>query len=404
MNSVAPSILAVADSDSYLKLATSMLHRLGPEWDRRIVLVRTPTTPNSEQIRAAFSNTDMDEKDVQILTLSQLSAAAVPEDILFVSATGPVVAEVYARVLRSEPRTARRTGLISALPGVAYPATAKGWNYRRGGDGFICHSHAEARDFADLADATAGHQPTILVGKLPFLSSQGFPTPCEEPIRQVIFAPQAKVPTQREDRERILLALESVARLNPGTEVIIKLRARAGEPQTHLEKFPFDSLMEQMKAAGKFNKSTHLKFATGPMHDYLRPGSALVTVSSTAALESVDRGLPTLVLTDFGVDTDMINTVFIGSGLQGNLQDLQDLNFHPPQRTWLRENYFHRGNRDLADSLQLLAHRARHAELSTDSQLLMEIKNFPLRQRVRTSMPTPLLRLARKLRRYLADA
>lgn len=404
MNSVTPSILAVADSDSYLKLATSLLHRLGSGWDRRIVLVRTPTTPTSEQIRAAFVGTDLCEDDVQILTLNQLSATAVPEDILFASATGPVVAEIYARVLRSEPVHARRTGLISALPGVAFPATTKGWNYRKAGDGFICHSHAEARDFADLADGSTGHRPIVLVGKLPFLSSQGFPTPSSDPIRRVVFAPQAKVPIEREQREEILLALESCARLNPGTEVIIKLRARAGEPQTHLERFPFDSLMEQMKADGRFSRSTHLQFATGSMHDYLSPGSALVTVSSTAALESLDRGLPTLVLTDFGVTSELINTVFIGSGIQGTLQDLQDLNFATPQRAWLRENYFHRGTGDLEESLKLLAQRARQGELRTDAQSLAEIRNFPFRQRVRTSMPAPLLQLARKLRRYLADA
>ncbi|WP_431710694.1 DUF6716 putative glycosyltransferase [Glutamicibacter uratoxydans] len=401
---MAPSILAVADSDSYLKLATSLLHRLGSGWDRRIVLVRTPTTPTEEQVQAAFVGTDLDAADVEILTLNQLSATAIPEDVLFASATGPVVAEIYARVLRSEPADARRTGLISALPGVAFPATTKGWNYRIAGDGFICHSHAEARDFADLSDALTGHQPTILVGKLPFLSSAGFPTPCEQPIKQVVFAPQAKVPFEREQREQILLTLESVARLNPGTEVIVKLRARAGEPQTHLEQFPFDSLLEQMKASGKFNKSTHIRFATGSMQDYLRPGSALVTVSSTAALEAIDHGLPTMVLTDFGVSNELINTVFLGSGIQGSLQDLLDLNFSAPHRTWLRENYFHRSNRDLADSLELLAHRAHHAELRTDTQLLAEIRNFPLRQRVRTSLPSPLLRLARKLRRYLVDA
>lgn len=398
-----PSILAVADSDSYLKLATSLLHRLGPAWDRRIVLVRTPTTPTDEQIAAAFAGTDMDPAQVQVLTLGQLSASNVPEDVLFASATGPVVAEVYARVLRSEPVTARHTGLVSALPGVAFPATVKGWNYRRAGDGFICHSHAEARDFADLADATAGHKPKILVGKLPFLSSHGFPAPCTDPVRQVVFAPQAKVPTTREDRERILVALESAARLNPGTEVLVKLRARAGEPQTHLEKYPFDSLMERLEESGRFAKSTHLKFVTGAMRDYLLPGSALVTVSSTAALEAIDRGIPAMVLTDFGVNDAMINTVFAGSALQGSLQDLQELNFNPPSRTWLRENYFHRDNGELDDLLRQLAGRAREGRLSTDPQLLNEIRNFPLRQRVRTSLPTPLLHLARKLRRYLAE-
>jgi len=401
---VTPSILAVADSDSYLKLATSLLHQLGPGWRRRIVLVRTPTTPTAEQIQAAFVGTDMDPEDVQVVPLSQLTAQNVTENVLFASATGPIVADVYARILRTEPIDARRTALVSALPGVAYPATLKGWNFRRAGDAFICHSHAEARDFSFLAETRPGHHPTLLVGKLPFLTSQGFPPPCTSSIKRILFAPQAKVPASREQRESILLALESAARLNPGTEVLVKLRARAGEPQTHLEQHPFDTLMKQLEGDGRFSRATHLTFATGAMDDYLSPGTALVTVSSTAALESIDRGLPTLVLTDFGVDVSMINTVFIGSGVQGTLQDLQMLNFTAPQRSWLRENYFHRGNRELHDALAILARRAQHATLRTDEQMLSEIKNFPLRHRVRTVLPSPVLQIARRLRRYLPQS
>ena len=53
-------ITAVADSDSYLKLACTTLDRLGPEWERRVVLVRSPLLPTDVQQRAAAGGTFME--------------------------------------------------------------------------------------------------------------------------------------------------------------------------------------------------------------------------------------------------------------------------------------------------------------------------------------------------------
>lgn len=393
-----PQIIAVADSDSYLKLATTFLHRLGPSWDRRVALVRTPIMPTEEQIDAAFAGTDLAPDQLLRLPLNQLVSPAVQCDIVFAAATGPVVSELYSRILRHEPLQSRSTALISALPGVAYPATQRGWNYRRPGDAFICHSHAEARDFSFLSESAKGHQPTIMVGKLPFLSSPGFPAESQAAIKRLVFAPQAKVPCVREERERILIALERCARLNPGLDVVVKLRARAGEPQTHLEQFPYDEIFQELQASGRISGSTHLRFTTGSMAEVLNPGSALVTVSSTAALESIDRGLPTMILRDFGVSEEMINIVFHGSGLLGTLDDLQLLNFGTPNKPWLRENYFHRMTPAFSQSLQVLAERARSAQLSTDPELLSELRRRPLRHSIRTALPQPVLRTLLKIR------
>lgn len=398
---VNPSILAIADSDSYLKLAVTFLDRLGPAWDRRVALVRTPVMPTEEQIAAAFAGTSLDQRDLQFMTLHQLNADSIPEDIVFAAATGPVVAEAYSRILRSEPAQARRTALVSALPGVAYPATAKGWNYRRAGDAFICHSHAEARDFSFMTEEQPGHHPTIMVSKLPFLHSAGFPPVTHGEIRRVVFAPQAKVPYTREDREKILLALERAARLNSGLEVVVKLRARAGEPQTHLEAFPYDQLCDELQAAGRLGPHSHLRFETGTMSNALTPCSALVTVSSTAALESLDRGLPTMILSDFGVNEQMINEVFRGSNILGTMDELEALNFPVPAKAWLRENYFHRMDGSVHESMAILAYQARQGRLVTDAEILALVRNQPMRQRLRTALPTPVVRILQKIRRFL---
>ncbi|MGP9529858.1 DUF6716 putative glycosyltransferase [Glutamicibacter sp. AOP5-A2-18] len=394
-----PSILAIADSDSYLKMATSFLHRLGPEWDRKIYLARTPVMPTAQQIAAAFEGTDLDPAALEVIQLSQLNADTVAQNLVFASATGPVVAEIYSRILRTEPIDGRCTALISALPGVAYPATRKGWNYRRAGDAFICHSHAEARDFSYMTELSEGHQPTIMVSKLPFLHSIGFPPVQEHQVSRLVFAPQAKVPETEQQRESILLALEKASQMNPGLEVLIKLRAKAGEPQTHMEAYPYDSLFDNLKAQKLISSESRIRFDAGSMSEALVPGSALVTVSSTAALESIDRGLPTMVLSDFGVSTQMINTVFTASGIIGDLDDVVSLNFGEPSKAWLRENYFHRMDRSFIQSLEVLAQRANEGKLRTDPEMLAFIRRQPLRHRLRTSLPSPVVKVLLKVRR-----
>ena len=398
-----PSIVAVADSDSYLKLACTTLSALGPEWDCRVVLVRTPIAPPSEQVAAATFGTSFENQNIEVVTRSALNFDSLHEHIIFAAATGPGVSELFTKLLRSKANAVRPAALISALPGVAYPATTKGWGYRRSADAFIVHSHAEAREFSFLAEQESGHRPDILVSKLPFLKTAGFPISLQGPITTVVFAAQAKVPVEISERTSILLALDRIKCLNPQVRVIVKLRARAGEPQTHAEAHPFDTLWASLVAEGKVGQG-HVEFLTGAMDKVLVPGSALLTVSSTAALEAVDRGLPVLVLTDFGLNDQMLNSVFRGSGLLGTLDDASLLRFSFPNRAWLRENYFHRRGTEFVSALSHYAQRAQDNALITTNEQLSMLREVALRQRIRTSLPRPALQALLRIRRWWVGA
>lgn len=395
-----PRIVAVADSDSYLKLACTTLSALGPGWERRVVLVRTPLEPTDEQVAAATAGTCFAGRPVPVLPAAALTYASLDADIVFAAATGPVVSELFTKLLRTSAKAVRPAALVSALPGLAYPATVKGWAYRRTADAFIVHSLIEAREFARLAEQETGHRPEILISRLPFLQSAGIPQQHPGKIDTVVFAAQAKVPVQRTERVSILLALEAVARLNPGLRVIVKLRARAGEPQTHTEAHPYDELWKELVPD---LKSVHgnVEFVTGAMDPVLSPGSALLTVSSTAALEAVDRGLRVLVLTDFGLNDEMLNSVFHGSGVLGTLEDLANLGFRFPDRAWLRENYFHRQDGGVSPALGDYASRARTGMLGTSDGQLAMTRTALWRQRVRTALPRRALRLLLRIRRAL---
>lgn len=385
-------IVAIADSDSYLKFACATLDAMSG-WDRNVAVLRSPLRPTVEQMSAAAAGTFLQGSLPPVLTPSTLPRALAAADVVLSAATGPVTEEVFGAASRLE----RRPALVSALPGVALPATSRALQYRALGDAFITHSHAECRAFSAMA-AAEGLEQTMLVSRLPFLRSPTSPEPVTAPLRSVVFAPQAKVPLGGQERSRILQQLAALSRRHPELEVVVKLRAWDGEPQTHLEQYPYDRIWSSLIGEGAV-AGHELSFRTGPMSQLLVPGAALVTVSSTAALEAVDAGLPVLVLDDFGVSDELLNSVFTGSGLLGSLDDLSRCAFAHPVKPWLRENYFHHQNVGLSRLLESYGARARAGRLEFRARQPAAVYlKGRVRRRLRTALPTPLLHAARRMR------
>lgn len=321
-------VLAVADADSYLKWSASTLDRLPPEWRRTQVLLGSPIAPSPGQVRAA---TGRPVARLSLLGLHRLLRRERP-DVVLLACTGPTVA-----LLTDLPRLcgAGRPVLVTGLPGISIPASTRAVSHRRGCDLLVVHSRREQRDFARLASAYAPGLGVALSG-LPFL--------VREPVRteapgggDVVFAAQAKVPPDRAARESILRAL---AEVRPACAAVVKVRALPGEQQTHHEELPYADLWDELRLAGQVPPDA-VRFTAGAMDAALTGARSLVTVSSTAALEAMDRGVPVVVLTDFGVSDALINTVFVDSGCLGDLADVRAGRARHPDPAWRDENYFH---------------------------------------------------------------
>ncbi|MEO5877805.1 MAG: DUF6716 putative glycosyltransferase, partial [Streptosporangiaceae bacterium] len=84
-------ILAVADSDSYLKWAATLLDQVPPGWDRRLVVVRTPITPSPGQIRAAVSGSRSTGAVTVTATAVRRLLRDYDPDAVLLACTGPVV-------------------------------------------------------------------------------------------------------------------------------------------------------------------------------------------------------------------------------------------------------------------------------------------------------------------------
>ncbi|MGW2148215.1 DUF6716 putative glycosyltransferase [Nonomuraea bangladeshensis] len=384
-------MLAVADSDSYLKWAACLLDDLPEGSSADLVVVRTPIAPSPEQIAAAVSGRGRPAPPVLSARSVRRLAERTRPDVILVACTGPVVDVLVSGVLDGlRPRPV----FVSGLPGISVPATEKAWIYRSGCDLFVVHSEREVAEFGEIAGRLGGGG-AVGLARLPFLRAGAVPAGGD----RVVFATQAKVPRGREQRERILSALAELARRRPDLDVVVKLRALEDERQTHRERHHYQRLWREMGEPGR------LRFAAGPMHEQLVNAAGFVTVSSTAALEAIALGVPSLVLTDFGVSAEMINVVFEGSGLLGTLDDLAAGAFRAASPAWCAANYFHPAERD--DWTRLLAGLVSAGPSGPATSLLDGPEHAAARRRARLrvevhpSMLRAGYKARKRVRRYL---
>ena len=366
-------VVAIADSDSYVKWGASLASQMPDHWDVSLAVIANPVLPSAEQLEAALRESTL--ASPAVVDLSTLTAWIAREqpDLVLLSLRGPLIKVIVRAVLGASEK---RPVLVSGLPGISIPATRRAIAHRAQADLFVLHSKHEVREFTALA-AEMEIDQRFALATLPFMASDDRGDSAGEsgiraehpesggtvggtvggnPAGDVIFAAQAKVPSERDDRVALLGWLAESARAHPDRRVVVKVRAMPGEQQTHAEKFDFAMLMTEMDPPAPAN----LVVAGGSMGVYLSSAAALVTVSSTAAIEAVALGVPVLAVDAFGVSKSMINLVFENSGLLGTSADLIAGRFKQPNAEWLDDNYFHpHSDNDWIDQAeQLLAVRA----------------------------------------------
>lgn len=380
-------VLAVADSDSYLKWACATLDRLGPAdeagLDRSAVIVKTPIAPTTSQIAAAVAGSSVVRPAV--LPVRDLAAHIRDNtpDVVLIAATGPV-AEVVARAIVAAAGK-RRPALITGLPGMALPATPEGTGWRRWCDAFVVHSRLEIGAYRE-AFAAHGVAPEVPLAHLPFLEHMATSLGTE-PVKRVVFAAQAKVPDNRPDRVTLLDRLARLA--EEDFEVMVKLRARKGERQTHNEAFPYDELWDtEHERLG--HRSDALRFVDGPMAEWLQAGSALMTVSSTAAMESLALDLSTVIIDDFGVTPELLNAPFAGSGCVMHVADAAEAfraGGPQPDTAWLEDNYLHATDSELPATVRELAARREAGTLTELAEVKPWLRARYLRMALQMYLP-----------------
>lgn len=347
-----PRVLVVTDADSYVKWGASLANQLPKDWTVHLIVARGNAEPSPRQLAEALDGTRFEVSQVPRIGLPALRALLREwrPDVLVAATRGPAVQAMIGLL----PNLPDRPVLVSGLAGISIPVLPYGLGFRRGVDLFVLQSRRELREFG-VASEALGIPLTYELATLPFLASAPRPPQPDsmrwpdsmrrctaaEPVRdRIVFAAQALVPAARRERTWLLRQLIETARAHPHLLVVVKVRARAGEPQTHVENFSYEALLDDLAASGE-QVPINLVVESGAMGRHLRRAVGLVTISSTSVLEAIAEEVPCLALTDFGVGAEQINLVLIGSGLLGTARDLVDGDFRHPEQGWLDDNYFH---------------------------------------------------------------
>lgn len=326
-------IAVLADSDTRWKWGALTARRLAPDHRPTGFLLRGRATPTARQLGEVGIGTGpagpAEVTCAQFLAEIGRARGAERYDVIVLALVGGAVQAVLHGVRALWPEPATRPVLVTGYVGVVYEKLTDGLLLRHGADLVLANSPYDAARFRAVYDGVGAASDSVTETALPFL--EGAPHEPGAGARTVVFAVQPSVPESRADRTYLLARAAAHARLHPGREVLVKLRSRPGEHTTHLEEHPYQRLAERLPGGLPPN----CRLVYGNMGAVLDGADLLVTVSSTAALEAMARGVPTAVLTDLGIREALGNHHFLGSGCLASWDRLDEGFLPEADPAWL---------------------------------------------------------------------
>ncbi|MDX2525753.1 DUF6716 putative glycosyltransferase [Streptomyces europaeiscabiei] len=331
-------VAVLADSDTRWKWGALTATRLAPEdSDIRLdgFLLRGRATPTARQLQEVGVRPDSLREVTGLEFLRAMKEESY--DVVLLSLVGGGVQAMLHGLRRAWDGRSRRPVVVTGYVGVVYEKLADGLLLRHGADLVLANSRQDADRFRAVYEGVGADASSVTEVALPFLGGRpyaGAEDPSAEQGRRpytVVFAVQPSVPDNRRDRTYLLNRIVQHAKLHPDRQVLLKLRSRPGEHTTHIEELPYQKLVERLPGDAPAN----FRLVYGNMGEVLDTTDLLVTISSTAALESLHRRIPTVVLTDLGIRETLGNHHFVGSGCLASWDQL-DAGYEPaPDPGWV---------------------------------------------------------------------
>ncbi|MEU5208055.1 DUF6716 putative glycosyltransferase [Streptomyces sp. NPDC020742] len=327
----------LADSDTRWKWGALTAYRIQSDIRLDGYLLRGRATPTVRQLDEVGARADSLREIRGVDFVRSLDRTRY--DVIVLACVGGAVQAMLHGLARAWQQEApadaagqRRPVVVTGYVGVVYEKLADGLLLRHGADVVLANSRYDADRFRAVYRGVGADDHSVVECALPFLGGARYTGPgAESRPHTVVFAAQPSVPDSRADRTYLLRRAVEHARRHPGREVLIKLRSKPGEHTTHIEELPYQKLAAKVPGGMPAN----CRLVYGNMGEVLDRTDLLVTVSSTAALESLHRGIPTAVLTDLGVREVLGNHHFLGSGCLASWDELDAGHLPQPDREWL---------------------------------------------------------------------
>jgi hypothetical protein len=320
-------VAVLADSDTRWKWGSLTANRISPTESDILLdgyLLRGRATPTARQLEEVGVRADSLREVTAVEFLRAMEGE--PYDVLVVALVGGGVQAILHGLAHVWEGRTKRPVVVTGYVGVVYEKLADGLLLRHGADLVLANSRQDAERFRAVYEGVGADASSVTEVALPFLGGAAYEK--HDPYT-VVFAAQPSVPENRKDRTYLLNRLIQHARLHPDREVLLKLRSKPGEHTTHIEELPYQKLAQKTDLPANF------RLVYGHMGEVLDRTDLLVTISSTAALESLHRRIPTVVLSDLGVREALGNHHFVGSGCLASWDQL-DAGYEPaPDPAWV---------------------------------------------------------------------
>ena len=202
----------------------------------------------------------------------------------------------------------QRPRLISAYPGILFRFGLEGMMDRSGAD-LLCLNSADDLALYDRGRKALGlDSSNAVVTGLPILwQTKPRTSALENP--SIVFFEQPSIPVHPLQRRFLCDQIKELAAAWPDHPVIFKPRTSSIESTLHRRHGEMASVIDKMT-----REQPNLRLSFKPATRLLRQCGCAITVSSTAAMESMAMGISTRIVGDLGVTETLGNHFFASSG------------------------------------------------------------------------------------------
>lgn len=218
-----------------------------------------------------------------------------------------------------------------------------GFFARLNSDFLLLNSQEDYRNCKKIAECYGVSDEGLLTTGLPGLAFSE-PLDAELAIGGVVFADQPDVPPRLYERMYIVERLIEYAEKHPERSVLMKLRNRPGVSSFNSTAFHFEKIIKSFYR-NKIPKNMEIVY--GDISEYLVKDRLLVTVSSTAAIDAINKGMRSCIISDFGLSEKYGNGFFVGSGLLCSFNEILEDSLPSLNYNWM-ESYLNYGQYNLS--------------------------------------------------------
>ena len=330
-------VAAVACFDSFAKTAMTLLSACRKEGaETTLHLLEMPNRSLSRRQRLEIRRIDTR------ITIQQgrwdgfrklAAGMANTTDVLYLGLDGQRSRDALLQLQAVWSGQSQRPLLVSAYPGILFRFALEGMLDRSGVDLLCLNSQQDLDTYRRGCAALGMDSSNAVLTGLPILWRVDKRKKDPE-IPTFVFFEQPSIPVHPLQRRYICKQLKELALARPGNPVIFKPRTSSLERTLHRSHGEMAGVIDRMSQT-----IPNLELSFKPATRLLRHCGCAITVSSTAALESMAMGVSTKIVSDLGVTETLGNHFFADSGCIASFEEIGQDPFTPThEKAWLQSN------------------------------------------------------------------